>query len=502
MMMAPVSALAQEETDWDKYSVLTEKVLMLTGDVQTSLSADDQQYFFNMAAMGRFNWDIKESDPNSAAVEAWCKKSVKDTQVRRDNTDEYGEAEITLKAMVERCSQVFRMALKVSHSCKMVVKGKKKKKRYMKCTVKSTMAFTKFKASMKTGKFAYTVDSKFGKKGTKTLKSKSSSSKRITKKVSQAKAQRKALRSAAKGAGFGHKKAIREIKDFQIHAPIVRVKDGHADSCLGKDTVELDLPFHVVFKGKSGEQRKGWVKARRIYDGCTMTPSMLEEKKKGKKFKLRPMESQIIIGGSDVKKGYTLWEMPSSGLNLEFHGGMMPQIGSFNHTFGGGMGVEYNMAAATGISEFYTFTRIDLGFVSDTDPLEKMFIKGYDQISAIEFEPAIVAQMDVGIFKRVYMRRLFMDFGVAASASYYLLELKGGQSDNVEIKVIGVGGGAHFGLGFQITPRLMVRALGAFKYSLLLPMVTIADQDIDPDNKSAIEPEMGVHANFGFIYSI
>ena len=151
-------AFAQDddvEIDYDKYSKVTEQKLMLTGQKSTTLGAKDQSSYETELGLGRFNMTLTTKEPNDASVIAWCDAAVKDTQVKRDEVDgETGDAQITLKAKLERCSDVFKFDLSVSHKCKRT--GKKKDT--WSCTVSGKMTVYKYKASQASGALTYATD--------------------------------------------------------------------------------------------------------------------------------------------------------------------------------------------------------------------------------------------------------------------------------------------------------------------------------------------------------
>ena len=259
------------EFDMDKLSKVSEQKLLLKGAIKTSLPSNDMIRYVSELGLNRFNTSIATSDPNDPAVGAWCDKAVQDTQVKRDQVDgETGDAEITLKAKLERCSDVFKFDLAVSHKCKRT--GKKKDT--WSCTVSGKMTVYKYKASQASGALTYTTDKAF-EKGGKVVKTASWSS--------SSKKKAAAISGAVSWAARFMGRELKDIKEFQISAPIIGVKDGNAYTCLARDVVDLDLPFNVIFNGPKGEEHAGFVKARKIYDGCTETPSLKEKAAKGKK---------------------------------------------------------------------------------------------------------------------------------------------------------------------------------------------------------------------------
>ncbi|MBL6975773.1 MAG: hypothetical protein ISR64_08595 [Deltaproteobacteria bacterium] len=498
---APVLA-QDEEANWDKYSVLTEKVLMLTGDIKSSVPDADLQALYLKMEVGRFNMSVKGAEPNSADVTAWCEKAVKDTQFLREATDEYGQAEVTLKAKMERCSQVFRHALTVGHKCEIKrTKPKKGKPRvYAECKVQGELAFTKFKGDQSTGQFRYQVDTGFGAKGTYRLKSEGVAQTTISKKVTKQQAMASALTGAAKKTGFGFMKPIREIEEFQLHAPIIRVKKGYTSSCLGKDTVELDMPFHVVFQAGDKQKKKGFVKARKIHDGCTMTPSMEAAAAKGKKYKIHPMEAQIILGGKKVRKGVTMWEMPTNYLNIGGGAGITGTangigVGAGNFRFWpvGELFAEQNIARKIGISEFYTTEFLRFSYIpeSSAGTFNTNFENSFAGSNMTYDGSWFMMQADFGILKRWFLGPFFLGLGADLAVSIYIgmTDPAGGlaSASDYTPMVLGVGALGQLDLGFQLTPRFLLALRLGYRVEYGLPFLIK-----DGENYGGSYTEMGV----------
>jgi hypothetical protein len=501
-------AFAQDddvEIDYDKYSKVSEQKLMLTGNKSTTLGAKDQSSYETELGMGRFNMTLTTKDPNDASVVAWCDAAVKDTQVKRDEVDgETGDAQITLKAKLERCSQVFKFDLKVKHSCK---KGKSliTKKMQWECTVDGTFTAYKYKADQSSGSLKYDTDSAFGKGG-KVTKTASWTSSSTIGKTGAARAKKSALSGAASWAGRWMSRQLRDIKEFQVSGPIVAVRGGTAMSCLSKDVVEQDLPFYIVFNSPEGEKRVGFAKARKRYDGCTLTPSLEAKQEAGEKVELRPMESQVIIGSP--KASMTLWEMPTMHLNVGLGGGIMPSVGGEGDStaMGANLVFEYN-PRLFGMSEVHTFLHASYG-IAPRENLDALFASGFPTISAIfndneGSDSAAFARSSIGVLKRIYMGRLFIDLGVAASASYYLLDKVETFAGDYDLAIISVGGEGLAGLGFQLSPRFLLRAQGGYHFGIAMPTVTDPDGEaLDLDSNAVLEAEAGIFAGINLLYTI
>ncbi len=499
-LLLSASAFADDtEVTPDKYSKTSEQKLMLTGDIKFSIPEKYFQRLYGDLGFNRFNMSVKTNDPNDPKVEAWCEQAVKDTQTRRDEVDgETGDAVVTLKAKIERCSQVFLHDLHVTHHCDRV--QPKKGSAYFACKVEATAVITKFRADQSSGKLHYAVDTKFGVGGKITKKADSTGTGTI-KGRSRDEAIDVAIKSGASTAGLFLKRALRDIKEFQLSTPVIRSKGGIAYGCLGRDTTELDTPFHIIFKSPAGEKRTGFVKARAIFDGCTETPSM--RAKKGGKFEIKPFEAEIILGGSDIKPGHTFWEMPSIGLNIGGFVGVAGTVGFFSGNVGpgGGLAVEFNLAPYVGVSELHTFLNSTF-VVNINDGTIMNAFKSVSQLSNIVEGSPFAIQADLGVLKRFYFAGpLFADIGAAFAFSYYVVSLHEAYSD-WSVGLMAIGGTVHAGIGYQLTPRLLMRLNIGFRAGLTLPSAKDQnDDDLDLDNIN-LGAELGPLARLVFLYNI
>jgi hypothetical protein len=419
--------LGEEELEvaMDKYSDVTEQKVLLRGKVDTSLpSARMKKYMFELG-LGRFDTSFKTRDPNHRSITMWCDRAVKDTQTKRDVVDgETGDAIVTLKAKLDRCSQVFKYDLKVSHKCRQV--AAKKGKSAIKCEVSGTMTVYKFKADQSTGRLTYGPDPRFGRRGVVAKRASWSSSSTIGV-LGREHAEEEALKSATTWAGRWMSRQLRDIRAFQISAPIIAVRGGTAFSCLSKDVVEQDLPFFVVYGTPEGEKREGFVKARRRYDGCTLTPSLKKRQKEGEVVEIRPLEAQVILGSP--KASMILREMPTMHLNVGIGVGLIPTgvagLGSSSTSFD--LVSEYNGGRYLGYTEVHQ----------------------YAAVSVAQVDSASVVRESVGVLKRAYARFLFVEAGAGVNASQFEL------GSLYSFETLGIEGFA--GIGAQPAPRLLLR---------------------------------------------
>jgi len=275
--------------------------------------------------------------------------------------------------------------------------------------------------------------------------------------------------------------------------------------CLGEQVVELDLPFHIVVNTADGEERKGFVKARRIYDGCTETTVTRRKAEAGGEVRLEPMQAQIILGGDDIKAGMTAWEMPQIGLNVGAGGGITGFMGDIFQNIGPTVHLaqEYSLASLTGVSELHQYLKAGIGLMLDAQPAVP-FLRpavGPDVGAWVEDELSLVAEADIGILKRWYANAFFFEVGIGASVSYYLLKERPGYED-FDITLIGAGGHALLGIGFQLAPRWMLRFQGGVRAGVIIPSITDDyDQDVTALTTYAMEAQVGPMANLGLLYT-
>ena len=131
---------------------------------------------------------------------------------------------------------------------------KEKKKRYMRCTVKTKVALDRYVVGFDAEQeIKFNKDRQFGESGTKTIIITRSSTVQITKRKKKPQATREAMAGATGKTRIAIELALKNIKDFQLHAPIVARKKTKTLMCLGSQ-VPLDTPFHVVINTADGEK--------------------------------------------------------------------------------------------------------------------------------------------------------------------------------------------------------------------------------------------------------
>ena len=98
---------------------------------------------------------------------------------------------------------------------------------------------------------------------------------------------------------------------------------------------------------------------------------------------------------------------------------------------------------------------------------------------------------------------MFIDIGVAASASYYLLEKVETLAGDYDLAIISYGGEGLAGLGFQLSPRFLIRAHGGYHFGIAMPTVTDPNgESLDLDESAELEQEVGIFAGVHLLYTI
>jgi hypothetical protein len=475
-VLAGSSALAEEDIEYDRFSTVSEQNLMLTGEIQTNFGKSLPGFLSDLG-FDRFDQSLGQTAPDAPEAFAWCEKAVKDQQVRRDDTDaETGEAVDTVKSLQEACNRVFKYDLSASVSCKTKT-DKKTKKRTVKCNSTGQITFSRYKLAGSND--GLTADSGWQKQGTLQIKSTGSGSSTIAKPTKRnpnpaQKAKKSARSSAISGLASGLSRAMKEVDVFQIQAPIIGRKGSMALNCLGKNLAPLDFPMEVVFKSPKGKKVIGFAKIRKAFNGCTETPSIAERKAAGEKIVLKPAEAQVILGGSRAKAGFTLWELPTSGVDIIVGGDLraMYEGGSAPALI---LGAEYNLAKFTGVSELFAsvelFVSADGGAVRDAVAATDPFNVTGDSIT--------IGGADLLAIKRIYMGPLYIQVGAGLTAARYQIL----DDDEWSYGITSYGGAGQGGIGMQLSSRLMVDGVVGYRY--LLPTVSFTDKS---DNSSVAIP--------------
>ena len=422
-----------------------------------------------LRAVEQLRFEVHDWEPNSPETYRWCMAATAEEQVKAGEVTTKGEAVVTLSALRKRCSEVVTHAFEAWHQCRRYMTKKRRWK--WQCTVWAKVALTKYKAvAKKDGTVALEVDRSFGRNGIEVLLSSGTD-------TSSSKAT--AITNAAFVAGLYLERRIRDIDYFQLRAPIVAHRPGRTYFCLGRDAVELDTPFHVLKPTEEGVEKVGFVKARKLFDGCVLTPRLEKLKKQGRRIVLRPSEAQDIIGSNEIQVGMSLWEMPSIGLYIGLTAGVMPFDWPEVEP-GFGLVVEYDLARHIGVSEFYVAMDAKFGVYGliANDKLRDRggaFRQGHP-----------VSQMNFGFFKRWYLRRVFFELGGFVSASFALA--KNYETNEYEYLPYAIGGMGRLGFGVQLSPRVLMRFAAGFRGSAR--------------RSTSVPSDTGIVGSLDFLYNI
>ena len=442
-----------------------------------------------------------------------CVNEKGDSQMIRGATDQRGRARMTIPAVERRCSDVFDYILEVVEECK------REEKNYL-CKVSLTMTVRHYDAEYVVDESGYDepyIDffpelrkDKRGDKVPKVDVAKSSWTMSGSNK-------KKTYLLALKLAGKLLRRELLEIRAFQIHAPIVSVRGQSVYLCLGRDLVSLDLPFRVVYQTRRGEREVGFIKARDIYDGCTMTRTLERRDERGRRVRIEPMRAQKIYG--NIKPGFTAWEVPQIGLQLGGGLALSTLVTGVSPMLG--LAVEQSLASWLGISELHGFAHLRFGGLfapEDVAVVRTNFLQAFPTFEPLlsDWEQVPVGQIDLGVLKRVYLGRLFIDLQVAASMSWYHLgeisdpfgEAAGNPEAKLKLGLLGVGGVGKAGVGLQLSPRLALRGVLGYRFSGTIPIVLndeylpqFADgMPIVPTDGFKPLPEAGLLIHFGGLY--
>jgi len=417
----------------------SEKFLLLRATTPLNkTSMPDPAFQQVLKGVEQLRFTVAQWDVNSQETMNWCLGATEEAQIKAGEVTTKGQGRVTVEAIKKRCSELVTHSFEASHAC--VQKVDTKGRPFWECSVTASVTLKKYKATVDAeGKVSFVIDPAFGDGGTKTFSSAG---------TSLATDQISAINGAAFTARLWLERKVRDIDYFQLRSPIVEHKKATSYFCLGKEIVELDTPFHVLMPTEEGVKKVGFVKARELYDGCTLTPRLEEAQKKGEKVELRPSEAQDIIGSGKIQAGMTMWEMPSVGLNVGAGVATMPfdwpDLGP-----GFQIAVEYNLARHIGISEFHVASHLKFGVYPTTG---QQFFRN---------KRAPVFQGEWGFIKRWYVRRVFFDLGIFFAHSQALQKvITSSGEEEFEWKPYAIGGTGQLSLGVQLSPRWIWRLTG------------------------------------------
>lgn len=501
MLAAPAVATALEAGD-DKSAAMTadtlqteyEKQLLLrmrANKNRSNMPANTFQFLTKAIEQKRF--EIATWAPNSQETLDWCAAGAGEAQVKAGDVTNKGQARVTMEALKKRCSEVAQYTFDAWHKCKRV---KTKKGSKIQCQVWVEIHITKYKAvDTGQGTVELKVDQKFGKGGTKIITSSGTGSHKNN--------EASAISGAAFTAKLFGERRVRDIPYFQIKSPIVRHKDKKTYHCIPDDTGELDMPMYVLKQTAKGTKRVGFVKCRKYYDGCVLTPKLEKRQKAGKKVTLKPSWAQDILGSGNIKPGMTVWEMPSVGLNFGLGGGMSavvagPMIGQPSF----GILAEYSLARHVGISELHAFSRFKGTFFDQASgkAMYQMAFPNYGD-GGEEGKAGIAGQAELGLLKRIYLDSpLFLEIAGYLAGSYYLLEQFNYYGTTYTFGVQTIGAGAKVGAGLQLAPRWILRLGVGGTFGVA--MATLEDDAGNTaDVGGELESEVGLNAALDLLYN-
>ena len=449
----PLAESKEDKLRADLLQEASEKFLMLRGaPPDNSTEMPDDVFSWLLGAIEQLRFDVRDWAPTAAQTTAFCKQGAADAAFKAGEfADKPDEGRLTMERVLKRCSEVGQEWFVARHSC-----AWNNSKAEWDCAVALRVTIRKLKARAKAdGTFDLVVDGDFGDRGTRIISSSGSGSDRD---------QHKALMSAAAFTRLWAERDVRDVEMFQLRAPIDSSDGDSSRFCLGRDAVELDTPFYVLKPTATGTERAGFVKARQIYDGCSMTSELKAKEARGEKFVQLPLVAQNILGRKEIQPGMTAWEMPSVGLN--FGGGFATSPYGAAGNLGGTLAkygfvpaaaivVEYDLARHTGVSELWIATEWRFTVINALGGGDTKYFG---------------IQADFGLFKRWYlMGPLFADLGAAASLSY---------APQINGKYpYAVGGLGKLGLGLQLAGRWLARVNAGFRYAYNVVTQTAFDAE-------------------------
>jgi hypothetical protein len=290
----------------------------------------------------------------------------------------------------------------------------------------------------------------------------------------QHKARLSAVAEAAGGLSMWLSKGMKKIPAFQLKTPVQAALSDGVEFMLGKgEGVRLDDTYDVTEFDAAGKKKIiGYVKVRNIGEAKGTgegTPSYAEKVKEKRKY----------VGGEQ------LYEHPMIGMAAGIHFafqvvfedllGEQDEEGNAKMGFYPGVGiyVDYDLAPALGITEFYVSLEGDVLFVGDD-----LVGNSYNLVHAM-----------IGFKKKWYMTSLVFTVGARFGINYYVVS----ESDDNVVEIpdlYGVGFDAGLGLEYYIIPEFSIYLKGMFRYFT-------APLDEDAEALGFDIAEMGVNASLG-----
>ena len=446
---AAMALSAHAEDVNDETQARSFRKLVYGREVVSTLDKEDYAAFragfdwFGMDERTGSSWDPLQAGKN---VQAWCVAATRDMQEQLGRTDDRDEAQMTAEAAAERCAQAYDYSLDVrlgqltdegqfiQGGCKGV--STKDGTPGYECAVQAFVRIHHFDVAAQavkgTTRWSWSLDTDWlaGDKvkgvfarepGEISFRVVNVGTAFINRYRGPEETRDVAEHDAAYSAGRFLYRKVLNIEEFRQGAPLQYVKGGRAGVCLGGDQVYKDMPFVVFSETTDGKKkRKGFVKIRKIADGCEMTTELRDREKAGEEIELGPSTTQIILGRAKLQPAMKAERLPDMGLNV----GLSLGLGSDSQFFGfsGHLVAEQNLARWTGVSELHAVLRAGAVLAGST-----------------------LVTADLGVRKRGYLGPLFLEAG--AFFSY---------ANDVNYGINYYGGRGELGIGGQISPRVLL----------------------------------------------
>lgn len=397
-----------------------------------------------------------------SAARSWCRTATTEMQESRGATDLGATMEaLTTDAIQERCSQILDLEINVESADDAICQQGDR------CTINLQMTLRRFLVSFdQEGNYIWRSDSDFGNQGAFSYNESFTVVRPPVPSIrlfgNDVTRNFNAYGLAARTAALAAQRTLQEIPQLQVRALVAAVLDGDVRFCGSAEDILLDTPFHVRFMTSDGPQDAGFVVARDLSDGCSMTSTLLSrETEANQSVDLRPSSAQILIGGDSIRPGMTLWQMPSVGLNFVTSLGTTPSImigtGGDGEDWGSlfvnffqptlTLGAEYNFGRYIGASETWVAFNVELG--GDLGYGNSTSFYGAERARP---DAGFFVRPELGILKRFFTGgRFFVELGAYAHYSV-MIPLSADASLEYGIPMT-VGGRVEFGLGWQTSPR-------------------------------------------------
>jgi hypothetical protein len=284
----------------------------------------------------------------------------------------------------------------------------------------------------------------------------------------QHKARVQAVAEAAGGLSMWLSKGMKKIPAFQLKTPVQAALSDGVEFMLGKgEGVRMDDTYDVTEFDAAGKKKIiGYVKVRNIGEAKGTgegTPSYAEKVKEKRKY----------VGGEQ------LYEHPMIGFAVGIHGVFQVAFTDVIYKLrpdgtgeeemgfypGFGMYVDYSLAPALGLSEFYLSVEGDVLLLGDEHNLVHVML---------------------GFKKKWYITSLVISLAARFGMNYYVLgDVDTGGEDP---SLYGVGFDGGVGFEYYVIPEFSIYLKAMFRY-FTAPFEEGYDE--------WYEPEMGVNASLG-----